>query len=151
MTHIRRWLGQPKRVIYEALWFAAVRQDWLRKFSWASIGCLADETTSLGDTDMGASPYGFLVGVLSMTVGMYARRKGWPLESVPVNLRHSRIHTSDGAECETKEGMLDRIERDIQFAGPLTTVQRSNLLEIAGKCPIHRTLPSKVELKTQAV
>src|SRR5215470_3562352 len=73
----------------------------------------ADEPASVGGTDTGASPYDFLLGALgactSMTVGMYARRKGWPLENVTVNLRHSRIHASDCAECETKEVMLDRI------------------------------------------
>ncbi len=86
-----------------------------------------------------------------MTVAMYARRKGWPLEGVTVWLRHSRIHASDCADCETKEGMLDRIERDLRFAGPLTAEQRSRLREIADKCPVHRTLTSEIDIRTREV
>ncbi len=86
-----------------------------------------------------------------MTVALYARRKGWPLQSVTVRLRHSRIHAIDCAECETKEGMLDRIERDIEFSGPLTQEQKAKLLEIADKCPVHRTLTSEIEIRTRAV
>jgi uncharacterized OsmC-like protein len=115
----------------------------------------ADEPVSAGGTDTGPSPYDFLLAALgactSMTVGMYARRKGWPLEEVTVHLRHSKIHAIDCAECETKEGMLDRIERDIYFAGSLTNEQRSKLLEIANKCPVHRTLTSEIIIKTRAV
>ncbi len=86
-----------------------------------------------------------------MTVALYARRKGWLLQSVTVRLRHSRIHAVDCADCETKEGMLDRIERDIEFFGPLTVEQKAKLLEIADKCPVHRTLTSEIEIRTRAV
>jgi putative redox protein len=86
-----------------------------------------------------------------MTVGMYARRNGWPLEGVTVWLRHSRIHAADCANCETRVGMLDRIERDIRFAGPLTVDQRSRLREIADKCPVHRTLTSEIDVRTREV
>ena len=114
----------------------------------------ADEPVSVGGTDTGSTPYDFLIAALgpcpSITVGMYARRKGWALEEVTVNLRHVKIHASDCADCETKQGMLDQIERDIHFAGSLTGDQRSKLLEIANKCPVHRTLTSEIIIKTRA-
>ena len=81
-----------------------------------------------------------------MTVALYARRKGWPLEEATVRLRHSRIHASDCAECETKAGRLDRIEWTLQFQGDLTSAQRIRLLEIAQMCPVHRTLKSEVHI-----
>ena len=115
----------------------------------------ADEPVADGGTDIGPGPYDLLLASLgactSMTVAMYARRKGWPLAGVTVRLRHSRIHAVDCAECETREGMLDRIERDIQFEGTLTGEQRSRLLEIADKCPVHRTLVSEINIRTRAV
>lgn len=83
-----------------------------------------------------------------MTIAQYARRKGWPLTGVTVRLRHSRIHAEDCAECETKRAMLDRIEREIDVAGELTTEQRTKILEIADKCPIHRTLTSEINIRT---
>jgi uncharacterized OsmC-like protein len=116
---------------------------------------VADEPASVGGTDTGPSPYDLLLAALgactSMTVGMYARRKAWPLEEVTVHLRHSKIHATDCAECETQEGMLGRIERDIHFTGPLTDEQRSKLLEIANKCPVHRTLTSEIDIETRAI
>ncbi|MGH7547613.1 MAG: OsmC family protein [Gemmatimonadales bacterium] len=83
-----------------------------------------------------------------MTIALYARRKGWQLGGVTVRLRHSRIHADDCAECETKQGMLDRIEREIAVAGGFTEEQRTKLLEIANKCPVHRTLTSEINIRT---
>ena len=115
----------------------------------------ADEPVSAGGTDTGPSPYDLLLASLgactSMTVGMYARRKAWPLEEVTVRLRHSKIHAADCAECEAQAAMLDRIERDIHLTGPQTDEQRSKLLEIANKCPVHRTLTSKIDIQTRVV
>ena len=86
-----------------------------------------------------------------MTVALYARRKGWPLEAVTVRLRHSKIHAADCADCETKEGMLDHIESDLEFVGRLSQEQRSKLLEIAGKCPVHRTLVSEIDIRSRVL
>jgi uncharacterized OsmC-like protein len=86
-----------------------------------------------------------------MTLALYARRKQWPLEGVTVELQHSKIHAVDCAECETKEGMLDRIERHISLEGALTDEQRTRLLEMAERCPVHRTLVSEVNIRTRLV
>jgi uncharacterized OsmC-like protein len=115
----------------------------------------SDEPLAEGGTDTGPSPYDLLLAALgsctSMTVAMYARRKGWPLERVTVQLRHRKIHAEDCAECETRFGILDQIERDIRFFGPLTAEQRAKLLEIADKCPVHRTLKSEIDIKTREI
>jgi putative redox protein len=116
---------------------------------------LADEPLAVGGTDAGPTPYGFILAGLgactSMTLELYARRKGWPLESVTVRLRHMKIHAEDCADCETKEGMIDRIEREIELTGPLDAGQKSKLMEIADKCPVHRTLSREINVRTRLV
>ena len=82
-----------------------------------------------------------------MTVALYARRKGWPLTEVTVHLRYSRIHAVDCADCETKEGYLDRIEWRFDFIGDLTDEQRARILDIAQRCPVHRSLKSKIDIR----
>src|SRR5262245_9125198 len=98
----------------------------------------ADEPTSAGGTDTGPNPYDLLLAALgsctSMTLALYARRKQWPLESVTVRLRHAKIHAEDCAHCETRVGMLDRIERELELDGPLDAEQRARLGELADKC-----------------
>jgi putative redox protein len=115
---------------------------------------VADEPKGMGGDDEGPTPYDLLLAALgsctSMTVTLYARRKSWPLQGVTARLRHSRIHATDCAECETKEGKIDRIELDVEFAGPLSDEQRSKLMEIAKKCPVHRTLTSETNIRIRA-
>lgn len=113
----------------------------------------ADEPASMGGTDTGPSPYEYLMAGLgactSMTIRMYAAQKQWPLEKVTVDLRHDKIHAADCAECETKEGRIDRIQREIRLEGPLDDAQRARLMEIADKCPVHRTLHSEVKIDSR--
>ena len=85
-----------------------------------------------------------------MTIGLYARKRGWPLEEITVSLRHSKIHARDCDDCETKEGKVDRIWRDIHLTGALSDEQRTKLMEIADKCPVHQTLTSEINIKTRA-
>ena len=115
----------------------------------------ADEPASMGGTESGPSPYELLLAGLgactSMTVALYARRREWPLLEISVRMRHSKIHAEDCESCETKEGLLDRIESQIELVGNLSVEQRAKLLEIAKKCPVRRTLTSEIDVRTQLV
>jgi putative redox protein len=115
---------------------------------------LADEPTTVGGLDSGPSPYDLLTAALgactAMTVRLYAEHKALPLERVSVHLKHGKIHAADCENCETKEGKIDRIDRTITLEGELDAAQRAKLLEIADKCPVHRTLTSEVEIRTRA-
>jgi uncharacterized OsmC-like protein/alpha-beta hydrolase superfamily lysophospholipase len=110
-----------------------------------------DEPVPVG-VDGGPGPYDLLLAALgactSMTVRVYAERKHWPLERVTVRLKHARIHADDCADCEAHVGMLDRIDRTIHFRGDLDEDQRRRLLEIADRCPVHRTLRSEIDIRT---
>jgi uncharacterized OsmC-like protein/alpha-beta hydrolase superfamily lysophospholipase len=113
---------------------------------------VADEPAAIGGADTGPTPYDLLLAGLgactAITVRMYADRKGWRLRRTTVRLRHRRIHASDCASCETTTGQLDQIERELQFEGELTDDQRARLLNIAERCPVHRTLHSEVLVST---
>jgi uncharacterized OsmC-like protein len=113
---------------------------------------VADEPASVGGLNSGPGPYDLLLAALgactSMTLRLYAEQKKLPLTRVEVRLRHDRIYAVDCAECETKEGLIDHIERVITLEGDLDAKQRARLMEIADKCPVHRTLKSEVDIRT---
>jgi putative redox protein len=114
---------------------------------------IADEPVSYGGDDAGPSPYDLLVAALgactAMTVRLYGDAKRLPLERVVVRLKHDKVHAIDCAECETRDGKIDRIEREIELAGSLDEAQRARLVEIANRCPVHRTLQSEVWMPTR--
>jgi len=112
---------------------------------------IADEPESAGGGDAGPDPYDYLLAALgvctSMTIGFYARRNRMPLENITVSLSHARIYAADCVECETKEGMLDRIDVEVELTGPLTPEQHAKLTQVAAKCPVHRTLTSEINIR----
>lgn len=112
---------------------------------------IADEPIEAGGSDAGPDPYALLLAALgactSMTLQLYARRKEWPLEKVEVSLRQSHLHAEDCKECNSKEGKISHIDRFISFTGPLTHEQRARLLEVAKKCPVHKTLVGGISIE----
>jgi uncharacterized OsmC-like protein len=114
---------------------------------------VADEPIAAGGEDTGPGPYDFLLAGLgactSMTMRLYADRKSLPLDRVTVTLKHSKIYAKDCEECETRDGMLDQIDRVIAMEGTLDADQRKRLMEIADKCPVHRTLTSEIRIVTR--
>ncbi|MDQ6912876.1 MAG: OsmC family protein [Verrucomicrobiota bacterium] len=114
---------------------------------------VSDEPVSYGGKDTGPGPYDLLLAALgsctSMTVGWYARAKKIPLEDVRVELRHSKIHAVDCAECETRTGKIDRIEMELALTGNITDEQRARLLQIANQCPVHKTLKNEIDIQAK--
>jgi putative redox protein len=114
---------------------------------------MADEPEALGGTDTGPTPYEFLLaglgGCKSITMRMYAERKGWPLERIRVGLKHQKIRAKDCLECETETGKIDRIEAEIDLQGPLSDSQIERLRRVADRCPVHRTLSGEIDIRNR--
>ncbi len=111
---------------------------------------VADEPVEAGGGDAGPDPYALLLAALgactSMTLRLYARRKGWPLEAVTVELEHAKVHAQDCVDCENEASRVDQVRRRVRLHGPLDAVQVARLAEIARRCPVHKTLVAGVRV-----
>jgi putative redox protein len=149
MTPQRRAAGEVGAVVVSETGEGKFQQE----VTVGSHRFFADEPLNAGGLDSGPSPYDLLLAALgactSMTMRLYAGHKSLPLERVSVTLNHAKIHAADCEDCETKEGKIDRIERVISLTGDLDADQRSALMRIADKCPVHRTLHSEVKIRTR--
>lgn len=129
------------------------RQKYRSEILAAGHGLIADEPVSVGGQNLGPNPYDLLLSSLgactAMTLRMYADRKDLPLEQVIVRLNHAKIHAQDCKGCETPAGRIDQIDREIELVGPLDEAQRKRLLEIADRCPVHKTLHAEVSITSR--
>jgi putative redox protein len=134
------------------VWIAESNRKFLRDIHSDDHQWLADEPKRVGGDNLGPDPYEHLLAALgactSMTIRMYANRKSWPLEVISVRLSHSREHIKDCEECEGKGAQIDVLHREISFEGPLDNAQRARLMEIADRCPVHRTLEGNLRIET---
>jgi putative redox protein len=126
---------------------------YLENISVGPHALVGDEPADFGGADAGPNPYELLLAALgtctSITVRMYAQRRQWPLQDVRVRLSLGKVHAEDCAGCETENRMIDLIEMEISFVGDLSEEQRLRLLEIANRCPVHRTLTSRIEISAR--
>lgn len=152
-----RYLGRPERPAWQqdihdnrtiVRTEALLRSEALTN----GFGMVLDEPISVGGTATGPSPYDLLAtalaGCTSMTLRLYADRKKWPLEAVTVEVNHQKVHVEDCTTCEQPSARIDVFERQIRIEGPLDEAQRARLVEIADRCPVHRTLTSEVRIRT---
>jgi uncharacterized OsmC-like protein len=128
--------------------------DFLENISVGRHDLQADEPLSAGGQDAAPTPYELLLAALGackvITVRMYAKRKGWPLQGVQLNLSHEKVHAEDCANCDSAGGLIDHIDVEVKLQGELSAEQRRILLAIAEKCPVHRTLTSQIQIRTHA-
>lgn len=147
--------GRPMSSSFKNVVVRAGRAGLMQRVSSGKHEWVADEPTALGGEDQGPDPYALLLASLgtctSMTLRVYADRKGWPLEAITVHLEHDRIHAEDCRDCDTKVGKVDRIRRRLELEGALDEEQRARLVEIADMCPVHRTLTSTITVETTLV
>lgn len=127
-------------------------QGFVQEITAGGHNLVADEPVAAGGTDRGPGPYDLLMAALgscmSMTIGLYARTRKWPLETVVVRLTHSRVYAKDCLDCVVRDDtLLDRIDTAVQLSGALTAEQERKLMEVAHKCPVHRTLKSQIDIR----
>ena len=149
---VSRHLTVKIAAAYEGVLVETLSGKFTQSVSAGRHRALADEPLEAGGDDLGPGPYDYLLAGLgactSMTLQMYAARKGWPLEKVSVDLSHDRVHAQDCEDCEGREGKIERLFRRIRVEGPLDGEQKQRLLEIAEKCPVHKTITSHPLVKT---
>jgi uncharacterized OsmC-like protein len=147
-------MGEPSHVEPPQIVVRGGSEGFKQEIAAGKHRLLADEPVSAGGGDAGPDPYDYLLASLgvcmSMTIGFYARRHQLPLENITISLWHSRIYAKDCEECETKEGTLDRIDVEVELTGSLNEAQHAKLMEIAAKCPVHRTLTSEINIRLRA-